>query len=77
MAQNDEPLLAGLKALSGVNEFSRACSICGKTSQQGWGTGLRKDWKTGIWYCTVARPVEIKMKSNRFDFFPRRAIGRR
>ena len=34
MAQNDEALLAGLKALSGVDQFTRQCSVCGKTSDK-------------------------------------------
>ena len=43
MAKDDDALLAGLKALSGVNAFARECSACGKTGDKGWGVGLRKD----------------------------------
>jgi hypothetical protein len=33
-----------------------SCSVCGKTSNEGWGVGLRKDWQTGKWYCLDHRP---------------------
>ena len=52
----DAALLAGLKKISGVNEFSRACSVCGLVSNKGWGVGLRKDWQTGKWYCLDHQP---------------------
>jgi hypothetical protein len=47
----DTALLAGLKVLSGVSEFRRECSVCGKASNKGWGCGLHKDWQTDKWYC--------------------------
>jgi hypothetical protein len=33
-----------------------SCSVCGKTSETGYGVGLRKDWATGKWYCLEHRP---------------------
>jgi hypothetical protein len=51
-----DPLIAGLIALSGVNEVTRKCSVCGKTSNKGYGVDFRKDWQTGKWYCFEHRP---------------------
>lgn len=53
---HDTALLAGLKALSGVSQFTRECSVCGKASNEGWGVGLRKDEQTGHWYCLDHQP---------------------
>lgn len=51
------------RQLTGVNEFSAACSICTASSDRGWGVGLRKDWQSGAWYCLDHRPWNAEIAS--------------
>ena len=60
---DDKALIAGLKALSGVNDFAQKCSVCGKSSDKGWGVGLRKDWQNRRLVLPGSLSVQTKMKS--------------
>ena len=64
MAQNDEALLAGLKALSGVNDFSRECCVWAKPASKNGASGCAKIGKPASGIASITS-MEIKNENQR------------